>query len=594
MRSLTLVIATAGAYALLRGWDGAPTLLLRACFAVATLVVGFAVWGIRRNPATPRMFSLRRATWLDYLALGSMIIFTEACFVALTSMMAAPAQMLVDNFRYVVEDPAKPAADGTGGGGTDGDVQFDGNRSGDWKFSKKLNRPLPPNSNLKPSTKPEVFIELENSEDTNDLFNSRIHLRSFAFSRFNGIAWSAKRTTSTRIEAPITFPVPAKLEDRKTFRYRVYHSVSRSGQNLFTSLHGVRSTDSLELSQLAESIYLLPEVNDPRDGYTYTATSSPVHFTELISEPLTAADAKPEEFELPPELAELLQKTSEEFRYEPTLATQLIGIRNYLQDNYTYSLTTTNTTGANPLDNFLYREKRGYCEHFATAAAMLCRTLGVPSRIAYGWSGGRLYKDQNMFVFRAKDAHAWTEIKLKGYGWVVFDTTPPDSEDTPATHSAPDNEAAPDPMETIAADLDHDASGNLGDRYLLHIHPWTLYLSLGVIGLCGLSFMITRALRRPQTAPDGRPLAYQPPGYVLQFKQTCAALGHPMPAGRTLRQHIRYLENRGAAPSLANDLLSYHYDTIYADTPSNKKTERKLQQMIHHWKKSAAQKDGAS
>ena len=60
-----------------------------------------------------------------------------------------------------------------------------------------------------------------------------------------------------------------------------------------------------------------------------------------------------------------------------------------------------------------------------TATAMLTRAMGIPSRLAFGWSGGRYYEGPNFYVFRGREAHAWTEIYLQNHGWVIFDTTPP-------------------------------------------------------------------------------------------------------------------------------------------------------------------------
>ena len=71
------------------------------------------------------------------------------------------------------------------------------------------------------------------------------------------------------------------------------------------------------------------------------------------------------------------------------------------------------------MENFLFEEKRGHCEYFATAGALMARALGLPSRVAYGWAGGTWYDDAGLFVFRANEAHAWTEVWLENFGWVL-------------------------------------------------------------------------------------------------------------------------------------------------------------------------------
>ncbi|BDS06958.1 hypothetical protein NT6N_19980 [Oceaniferula spumae] len=593
MRSLTLIVAVAGAYALLRGWPGGPGLLLRSCLAVATLVAGLAIWGTRRKGEVrrARMFSLRKATLLDYFSLGAAIVFTEACFVALTSTLAGPAQ----EFALVVKERVSGIeleAGGTGNGasGNGEDLKFDGQQSGPWIFKPNtLERDLPKRSNHKPSNKPEVFVELENAEDAAKLLHSRIHLRAFAFSQFNGSSWSAAPTARTRLLAPIQFPNRTESNESEVIRHRVYHAANPTGQNVFTALHGAVSTDISELTQLAESLYLLPVSDDPTAGYNYIASSKPIHLSNLLDETLTPAVAADGELDLPSQLEEQLKQTALLFENKPDTASRLLALQHHLQDNYEYSLETTNENGANPLENFLYQEKRGYCEHFATAAAMLCRAMGVPSRIAYGWSGGKLYQAQNMFVFRAKDAHAWTEIKLQGHGWVVFDTTPPDDDAIPESHTAPDDEIAPDPEEALASDTsgDDSDSNDPGIGLGAGVNRVAIGIALGVVSLVALVFLILRYRGQAETAPDGRPLSHVQPSYLIHFKQACAALGHPMPLGRTLRQHIETLAKSNRAPEFADNLLAYHYGVLYGDAEKDTRTEKQLNRTIRKWRNTA-------
>lgn len=582
--------SVAGSYLILRGWPDAPSLLLRSCMAVALLVLGLAVWGIRRDPRRLRLVSLRRAGWSDYLALGASVVFAEACFVVLTSSLAAPSQMVADEVAEVWLEVVEGEESST----EETEVDFEASGSGDWLFKPSLERSLPKRSNHKPSNKPEVFIQLERAEDASRLLSSRIHLRSFAFTRFDGVTWSTSPTVKRDLVGPVRFDVPlglALLDLGEPIRHRVFHGVNPTGQNIFTALSGVSSSDVERLTQLGEAIYLLPDLQDETDGYQYEATSTPIHFTDLINSVLTPAEAKPEEVKIPDGLVLALDQTAESFRHEQGLGAQLVALRSYLQDHYDYSLETKNIRNDNPLKNFLYEEKRGYCEHFATAAAMLCRTLGVPSRIAYGWSGGRLYASQNMFVFRAKDAHAWTEIKLKGYGWVVFDTTPPDDDATPETHAAPESETAPDPQEVLAEQHQQrlDRQGG-GDAFLasLEIKKGPLFAALAVAGLCFLGFVLMRYLQRPQTDAEGRPLITPTPAYMTHFKQTCASLGHPIPFGRTLRQHVEMLQDTEEVPGFLEELLDYHYGILYGGQQKDKAVEKSLSRKITQWRKAAS------
>jgi hypothetical protein len=75
-----------------------------------------------------------------------------------------------------------------------------------------------------------------------------------------------------------------------------------------------------------------------------------------------------------------------------------------------------------PLIAFANRTKAGYCQHYAGAMALMLRMLGVPSRVAVGFSSGKL--EDGKWVVTDHDAHAWVEVWFAGEGWIPFDPTP--------------------------------------------------------------------------------------------------------------------------------------------------------------------------
>ena len=84
---------------------------------------------------------------------------------------------------------------------------------------------------------------------------------------------------------------------------------------------------------------------------------------------------------------------------------------------------------SDPLADFLFVTKRGYCEYFASAMAVLLRAQGVPSRVVTGFQSGYFNDVSNTWVVRASDAHAWVEAWMEGRGWVTYDPTPQATED---------------------------------------------------------------------------------------------------------------------------------------------------------------------
>jgi hypothetical protein len=122
-----------------------------------------------------------------------------------------------------------------------------------------------------------------------------------------------------------------------------------------------------------------------------------------------------------PRIAELAQKVTAGVTdpYD-----QAAAIERYLGANYGYTLELPKTPPADPVANFLFTRRRGHCEYFASAMAVMLRTLGVPARIATGFRGGEYNDVSGSYVIRGRDAHAWVEVYFPGSGWVDFDPTP--------------------------------------------------------------------------------------------------------------------------------------------------------------------------
>ena len=99
-------------------------------------------------------------------------------------------------------------------------------------------------------------------------------------------------------------------------------------------------------------------------------------------------------------------------------------VERHLKQNYQYSLDVGTTPTVNPVEDFLFTRKTGYCDHYATAMVMLLRTLGVPSRLATGFAQGEWNDVGNYYTVRQRDAHAWVDVYFQNSGWVTFDPTP--------------------------------------------------------------------------------------------------------------------------------------------------------------------------
>jgi hypothetical protein len=79
--------------------------------------------------------------------------------------------------------------------------------------------------------------------------------------------------------------------------------------------------------------------------------------------------------------------------------------------------------GVDVVDWFLFVNRRGYCDYYASAMAMLCRASGIPARISQGYTPGEFDADLDTFHVRQLDAHAWPEVYFPRYGWIAFEPT---------------------------------------------------------------------------------------------------------------------------------------------------------------------------
>ncbi len=104
---------------------------------------------------------------------------------------------------------------------------------------------------------------------------------------------------------------------------------------------------------------------------------------------------------------------------------QVVAISDYLKQTYPYDLDTPKQGDAqNTVEFFLFEAKKGYCEHFATAMAVMCRSIGIPARVAVGFDTGEYNSLTGYYEVSGRDAHAWVEVYFPVFGWIEFDPTP--------------------------------------------------------------------------------------------------------------------------------------------------------------------------
>jgi transglutaminase-like putative cysteine protease len=106
---------------------------------------------------------------------------------------------------------------------------------------------------------------------------------------------------------------------------------------------------------------------------------------------------------------------------------KIIAIQDHLRNpsEFTYDLNVGHRDDGRTLLDFLTTSRRGFCQQFASAMAVMLRTLDIPARVAVGFTAGReTQASTDTWTIKTSDAHSWVEVDFPGYGWLTFDPTP--------------------------------------------------------------------------------------------------------------------------------------------------------------------------
>ncbi|CAN5129325.1 DUF3488 and transglutaminase-like domain-containing protein [soil metagenome] len=249
---------------------------------------------------------------------------------------------------------------------------------------------------------------------------------------------------------------------------------------------------------------------------------------------------------------------------------------------FAYDLAIAPGHAGDDLERFLFETRRGYCEQFAGAFAAMARSIGLPARVAVGFTPGE-QDAEGTFRVRGLNAHAWPEVFLSGYGWVAFEPTPgrgipgaeaytglPEQQATPADpitattrpsaeagaspSSVPDGQQAPGtPGSPDASDPEAEPEGR-GT-----VSPWLIRVVLVVallaaaLGLWWGALELLRRRRRSRRRAGATTPAEQVLVTWAEVGETLATLGSPP---RRWETPIEYAQRAGGTTGVDHRLLN--------------------------------------
>jgi len=265
-----------------------------------------------------------------------------------------------------------------------------------------------------------------------------LHWRGVALGDFDGHTWSSPReqfVLTRRLDKSFAVPDPdttLRSGREKIIRYHVL--MEPIGTNVFFLAPRGRSVGGNYRNLTSDSGGAVYDLDSQHMVSQYDATSDIAGPTpgELRKAGRNYSEQITDRYlDLPgedPRVAQLASQVTSSAKNEYDKAAAL---ETYLRTRYGYTLELPRTSVKDPIANFLFERKQGHCEYFASAMAVMLRTLGIPSRVVNGFRSDEFNDITGSYVVRAKDAHSWVEAYFPGYGWQTFDPTPGGGSGTP-------------------------------------------------------------------------------------------------------------------------------------------------------------------
>ncbi|MEW6283829.1 MAG: DUF3488 and transglutaminase-like domain-containing protein, partial [Candidatus Eremiobacterota bacterium] len=274
--------------------------------------------------------------------------------------------------------------------------------------------------NLRGQMSEEVVLHVRTSDWT--------YYRGLAFDEYTGRSWRLSEGPVDILKAENP-PFFLQLRDRGDRTVVQIVTVQRQLPNLVFAAHqpyqiffpsqelfvdqelSLRSPFTLEEGMVYSVVSLVPQVTPAQLKKVRSLERHPKRLSRYLQRPPLSARLK-----------QLTHHLTDRYGsdYEKAAALTL-----HLQQNYAYSLDIPPfPEGTEMSDYFLFEQKAGYCEQFATALTVMCREAGIPARYVNGYLPGTYNPFTGSYEVKNNEAHAWTEIYIRTVGWVSFDPSP--------------------------------------------------------------------------------------------------------------------------------------------------------------------------
>lgn len=242
-----------------------------------------------------------------------------------------------------------------------------------------------------------------------------LYARLYALEDFDGKTWTSADTGSH-----LTWR-PAKVKDERPRAKLALSRLTRGKTHHPVALLGTDEPWAVENARI--------HVDTGGTAVIDRLTGRSFDYETIVGRQMTWQKDRPSEAslavpeELHPKVRELGQQLAEGKRTDQE---KIDAVLRHFSRGFSYSLEPLQGEHEDPLTRFLFEAKRGHCELYAGAVAILLRVGGVPARVVTGYYRGRWNPIADYLAFAQGDAHAWVEVWTEGKGWRWIDATPPD------------------------------------------------------------------------------------------------------------------------------------------------------------------------
>lgn len=647
MRTVVFTVAFYAAmgfsFLLLRGVEPALTRLQSFPLAVLVALAALPAWDrsvvLRLKPAVESKrgaFERGRSSARAALLLAALMLLTAALF---SGPLPALANLLTRlSPRWSVETefntPPPPMPPGDPAEERPSPAPAPATRPGLDSAGSGTHR-LPRQADIQGSGDIRMFIQPADPAQASALLNGeRLYIRSHTLDLFRDGVWQRTVTAGVWREDAADGQADGVVTLRPSGPGAVRHTVYLLNADGY-SLPAIQGVDALKLPRVFTfpgDVFQLPATGNIR----YEAVSTPRIFDRLPNPAYSSPGAPQSRSHLDTgrdDFAERLEALgSTLFAGRHTVAERVAALREYFRREFTYSTQIRNPRDLEALNNFLFQEKRGYCDFYASAAALLLRAAGVPTRVAYGYAAEEWDESAGVFIVRDHNAHSWTEIFLRDEGWTVCDFTPAENagrlpsstppqdassllpdreaerpEEKPAPASGFDPSQFKDPTEHLLPKTETKTKVEISgwfstlmttlreSEWLTPSSAWVLALLPALAAVFALIRLFSRenvAARQTAKAEKERARRERQPEYFVELLRVCDEAGHPKPDGATPMEFFRSLLRAGLPVPPLKPMIQYHCRVRYEDLPRDPEREKSFFAQIRELEKTLKQGEG--